>query len=235
MALTVGFRLLKAGRIRGRLFFVPACPTCRGPAPPVKRYEHLTGGAFSGGRYLTDFRSVACCSLLKRPACSLNVMSAWRLLKPLRYRKGFCIVVAFISGDSKGKSMLSVSECAQILGVSTARVRQLIASGSLEATKVGRSWVLPEAAVYDRLLKNPSSGRPSSSSDDLHSERMASSAESRCDLPRLFEECKKAFSFCVPLDVLQSAKTQEEADFYIELSDFFLRQKQRELVKRGVY
>jgi len=121
------------------------------------------------------------------------------------------------------------------LGVSTARVRQLIASGSLEATKVGRSWVLPEAAVYDRLLKNPSSGRPSSSSDDLHSERMASSAESRCDLPRLFEECKKAFSFCVPLDVLQSAKTQEEADFYIELSDFFLRQKQRELVKRGVF
>ena len=120
-------------------------------------------------------------------------------------------------------------------GVSTARVRQLIASGSLEATKVGRSWVLPEAAVYDRLLKNPSSGRPSSSSDDLHSERMASSAESRCDLPQLFEECKKAFSFCVPLDVLQSAKTQEEADFYIELSDFFLRQKQRELVKRGVY
>lgn len=140
-----------------------------------------------------------------------------------------------LSGDSKGKSMLSVSECAQILGVSTARVRQLIASGSLEATKVGRSWVLPEAAVYDRLLKNPSSRRPSSSSDDLHSERMASSAESRCDLPRLFEECKKAFSFCVPLDVLQSAKTQEEADFYIELSDFFLRQKQRELVKRGAF
>lgn len=162
-------------------------------------------------------------------------MSAWRLLKPLRYRKGFCIVVAFISDDSKGKSMLSVSECAQILGVSTARVRQLIASGSLEATKVGRSWVLPEVAVYDRLLKNPSSGRPSSSSDDLHSERMASSAESRCDLPRLFEECKKAFSFCVPLDVLQSVKTQEEADFYMELSDFFLRQKQRELVKRGAF
>ncbi|MBN2922667.1 MAG: helix-turn-helix domain-containing protein, partial [Bifidobacterium sp.] len=74
--------------------------------------------------------------------------------------------------------MLSVSECAQILGVSTARVRQLIASGSLEATKVGRSWVLPEVAVYDRLLKNPSSGRPSSSSDDLHSERVASSVES---------------------------------------------------------
>ena len=65
--------------------------------------------------------------------------------------------------------------------------------------------------------------------------RVASSAESRCDLPQLFEECKKAFSFCVPLDVLQSAKTQEEADFYIELSDFFLRQKQRELVKRGAF
>ena len=154
---------------------VPACPTCCGPAPPVKRYEHLAGWAFSGGKHPTGFRSVSCCSLLKRPTCSLNVMSAWRLMKPLRYRKVFCIVVAFISGDSKGKSMLSVSECAQILGVSTARVRQLIASGSLEATKVGRSWVLPEAAVYDRLLKNPSSGRPSSSSDDLHSERMASS------------------------------------------------------------
>ena len=129
--------------------------------------------------------------------------------------------------------MLSVSECAQILGVSTARVRQLIANGSLEATKVGCSWVLPEAAVYDRLLKSPLSGRPSSV--DSPSECVASSAESRCNLPQLFEECKKAFSFCVPLDVLQSAKTQEEADFYMALSDFFLRQKQRELVKRGVY
>ena len=162
-------------------------------------------------------------------------MSAWRLLKPLRYRKGFCIVGTFLLGDSKGKSMLSVSECAQILGVSTARVRQLIANGSLEATKVGRSWVLPEVTVYDRLLKNPSSGRPSSSSADVRFECAASSAESRCDLPQLFEECKKAFSFCVPLDVLQSAKTQEEADFYMELSDFFLRQKQRELVKRGAF
>ena len=162
-------------------------------------------------------------------------MSEWRLLKPLRYRKGFCIVETFLLGDSKGKSMLSVSECAQILGVSTARVRQLIANGSLEATKVGRSWVLPEVAVYDRLLKNPSSGRPLSSSTDVRSECAASSAESRCDLPQLFEECKKAFSFCVPLDVLRSAKTQEEADFYMELSDFFLRQKQRELVKRGAF
>ena len=162
-------------------------------------------------------------------------MSAWRLLKPLRYRKGFCIVETFLLGDSKGKSMLSVSECAQILGVSPARVRQLIANGSLEATKVGRSWVLPEVAVYDRLLKNPSSGRPSSSSADVRSECATSSAESRCDLPQLFEDCKKAFSFCVPLDVLQSAKTQEEADFYMELSDFFLRQKQRELVKRGAF
>lgn len=137
--------------------------------------------------------------------------------------------------DSKGKSMLSVSECAQILGVSPARVRQLIANGSLEATKVGRSWVLSEVAVYDRLLKNPLSGRPSSSSADVRSGCAVSSAESRCDLPQLFEECKKAFSFCVPLDVLQSAKTQEEADFYMELSDFFLRQKQRELVKRGAF
>ena len=162
-------------------------------------------------------------------------MSAWRLLKPLRYRKGFCIVETFLLDDSKGKSMLSVSECAQILGVSPARVRQLIANGSLEATKVGRSWVLSEVAVYDRLLKNPLSGRPSSSSADVRSGCAASSAESRCDLPQLFEECKKAFSFCVPLDVLQSAKTQEEADFYMELSDFFLRQKQRELVKRGAF
>ncbi len=162
-------------------------------------------------------------------------MGAWWLLKPLRYRKGFCIVVAFLLGELKGKLMLSVSECAQILGVSTARVRQLIANGSLEATKVGRSWVLPEVAVYDRLSKNPSSGRPSTLPVTPCDEGMADPAKEHADLPHLFEECKKAFSFCVPLDVLQSAKTQEEADFYMELSDFFLRQKQRELVKRGVY
>lgn len=131
--------------------------------------------------------------------------------------------------------MLSVSECAQVLGVSTARVRQLIANGSLEATKVGRSWVLPEVAVYNRLLKNPSSGRPSSLSVAPYDKRTVDPAKEHTDLPQLFEECKKAFSFCVSLDVLQSAKTQEEADFYMELSDFFLRQKQRELVKRGAF
>ena len=120
--------------------------------------------------------------------------------------------------------MLSVAESAEILGVSAARVRQLIADGSLEAEKAGRAWVIPEAAVYGRLARAPQPGRPHSGgnrADDSFA--VADNAES---LRSLYRQCKESFSSRPSLDVISSAETQEEANFYMAISDFFLREKQ---------
>lgn len=129
--------------------------------------------------------------------------------------------------------MLSVSESAEILGVSPARVRQLIAAGSLEAKKAGRAWVVPEAAVYNRLSRGPQPGRPRLTGD--HAVEQSSTGTDEESLRSLYLQCKESFSFRPSLDVISAAQTQEEANFYMAVSDFFLREKQWELVKRGVY
>ncbi len=43
--------------------------------------------------------------------------------------------------------LVSVSEAAELLGVSRQRVLQRITERSLPATRVGRDWVIPRAAV----------------------------------------------------------------------------------------
>lgn len=56
-------------------------------------------------------------------------------------------------------AMVSVTQAAQRLGVAPQRVRQLIASGTLPATKVGSSWVIKGSSL--RQLKQRSRpGRP---------------------------------------------------------------------------
>lgn len=55
-------------------------------------------------------------------------------------------------------SLISVSEAAQQLGVSRARVQQRIKDGSLPARKVGRGWVIDQADL--RLVSHQRPGRP---------------------------------------------------------------------------
>ena len=54
-------------------------------------------------------------------------------------------------------------------------------------------------------------------------------------LSQLYEECKEAFRFRPPIECVQFAQSREEAAFYMAVSDFFLKQRQEELVKAGVY
>jgi len=56
--------------------------------------------------------------------------------------------------------LLSVSETADILGVSDRRIRAMIADGLLTATRVGGRWILAgtEVARYEALRRKP--GRP---------------------------------------------------------------------------
>ncbi len=177
--------------------------------------------------------------------------------------------------------MLSVAESAEILGVSSARIRALIASGKLPAKKVGRIWVLDESDVMGRAFCHPRAGRPRNdasfrsrssaqaslyaqnsleeapesapTSTSQHASTSISQHASASTLPaatdeaersvhismegrrRLFEECKRLLKSHPSSEVLKDAKTAEEAAFYVAVSDFFLQQKQQELVRNGVY
>jgi excisionase family DNA binding protein len=57
-------------------------------------------------------------------------------------------------------ALLSVSEAAARLAVSPRRVRQLIDEGCLEASLVGRNWLVDRRSVEQRRLQGPSGGRP---------------------------------------------------------------------------
>lgn len=138
--------------------------------------------------------------------------------------------------------MLSVSESAQILGVSSSRVRQLISNGTLRASKIGHTWTLAEEDVLDRLSRQPKSGRPSLQNDAQMAvgpnltPQSRLDAEARCiALHSLYLQCKQAFEFDPPIQAIESASSQEEASFYMSVADFFLQQKQRELIAQGVY
>ena len=133
--------------------------------------------------------------------------------------------------------MLSVTQAAELLHVSSTRVRALIANGVLPAQKVGNAWVIREEDVQDRLASNPGSGRPRNSSrqekavqDDLRAEK--TEAES---LHGIYDMCKKTFSQRPSASAIASAESPEEASFYLTLADFFLQQEQRKLIDQGVY
>ena len=126
--------------------------------------------------------------------------------------------------------MLSVSEAASRLGVSGARVRALIGAGALRATKVGRAWAVAESSVEQRLREGARSGRPSTAPKPV--ERRVPDAD---EAHRIYEEAKRVLAGCYDADFLKQARTLEERAFWITAADFFLQQKQRELVKEGVF
>lgn len=129
--------------------------------------------------------------------------------------------------------MLSVSEAANILNVSTARVRALIDQDILPARKVGRVWALREEDVMQRAAAHVSAGRPRS--HRIHGTEEPLSADANGDLRSLYEACKEAFAIRPSARTLAGAREPEEASFYIAVADFFLQEKQRELVERGVF
>lgn len=57
--------------------------------------------------------------------------------------------------------MFSTKDVAQILGVTTVRVNQLIQEGKLPAQKIGRDWFVREQDLVS-VQNRPGRGRPSS-------------------------------------------------------------------------
>lgn len=130
--------------------------------------------------------------------------------------------------------MLSVKESADMLGVTPARVRALIAQKALSAQKVGRSWVIKEEDILDRLSRHPKAGRPVRTTIAA-SGVLSSSVECNEALHDAYVACRDAFRFRPTFEQLQQASDSEEAAFYVAVADFFLQQRQRNLVAQGAY
>lgn len=154
--------------------------------------------------------------------------------------------------------MLSVEEAAKQLGVSAARVRALAKSGQLPARKIGRAWAFREEDVMQRVISKPTSGRPVRKTGGRHDSQLSEDArgyecDSACREPGAFGDksafpssdatqaheaylaCRKLFSVLPSAEVMANAQSQEEASFYMSVTEFFLRQKQYDLIKRGVF
>jgi excisionase family DNA binding protein len=57
------------------------------------------------------------------------------------------------------EKLLSVAEAAEKLGAHRTRINQLIDSGDLPATRIGRSYVIREADL-EKVKDRPAPGRP---------------------------------------------------------------------------
>lgn len=131
--------------------------------------------------------------------------------------------------------MLTVSEAAEQLGVSTSRVRALIKSGTLPAFKHGRAWVLREEDVLQRLMDRPHSGRPKRREPTSAKEQARRESRQSKRAHKAYELCRELFLHCPSQELMDRAKSQEEASFYMAVSDFFLQQQQAELIAKGVF
>lgn len=145
--------------------------------------------------------------------------------------------------------MLSVAESAQILQVSSTRVRALIKAGGLPAVKVGRAWCVREEDVLGRLSKRPKRGRPRASGTAAGGfraenglgcgtsggEDLSQGADFSEKAHELYLSCKECFGSFPSSDLVEGARSHEEASFYMAVADFFLQQKQSRLVAEGVY
>ena len=131
--------------------------------------------------------------------------------------------------------MLSVSESAELLQVSPARVRALIAEGTLPARKVGRAWVLQEEDVMDRVARRPRGGRPKHTATRTTQPTPHEQQSPGGDLHDLYLACKESFFTRPDATALEGAGTSEEASFYLAVSDFFIQQRQRELIQMGAF
>ncbi|MGI6221360.1 MAG: helix-turn-helix domain-containing protein [Coriobacteriales bacterium] len=126
--------------------------------------------------------------------------------------------------------MLSVHSAAKVLGVSESRVRALLKEGKLEGEKLGRAWMVREDSVASRLQSNPGPGRPHC--DVSLPERSVPDIETA---HRIYDEAARVLSGCYDSRLLDCARTPEEQAFWIRVADFFLQQRQQELIAEGVF
>ena len=127
--------------------------------------------------------------------------------------------------------MLNVQGAADMLGISGARVRALLKSGALEGWKVGNTWAVSERSVAERMRAGSRPGRPSAKSRQVV-KRSVPDVEAA---HRIYDEAARVLTGCYDAAFLDCARTPEEQAFWIRVADFFLQEKQRDLVREGVF
>ena len=127
--------------------------------------------------------------------------------------------------------MLSVREAAERLGVSQARVRALLKAQKLEGQKIGNTWGVSERSVAERLRGEHRPGRPAKD----HGQEFTRALPDIDEAHRIYDDAKRVLAGCYNAAFLNHARTPEEQAFWIRVADFFLQQKQRELVEKGVF
>ena len=127
--------------------------------------------------------------------------------------------------------MLSVQEAANKLGVSGARVRLLLKNNQLEGRKIGNSWAISERSVAARMRDGHRPGRPTVKRAHSYERPLPDVEEAH----RLYDDAARVLAGCYDAAFLDQARTSEEQAFWIRVADFFLQQKQRELVEKGVF
>lgn len=127
--------------------------------------------------------------------------------------------------------MYSVKKAAETLGVSGSRVRAMLKAGQLEGEKIGNAWAVSETSVAQRILEGGRPGRPANVPAKAF-ERLLPDVEAA---HRIYDEAEQVLAGCYASTFLDQARTPEEQAFWIHVADFFLQQKQRKLVKEGVF
>lgn len=130
--------------------------------------------------------------------------------------------------------MIGTKEASQMLGVSQARVRELLNAGTLKGTRVGRAWAIDEQSVRYRLANAPAAGRPTAQETE-RSQKAAALAADEAQAHRLYKECEALLAGRYDAAFLQAAATDSERRFYTAVADFFLQERQRQLIESGVF
>ena len=126
--------------------------------------------------------------------------------------------------------MITCHQAAEMLSVSDARVRAMLATGQLEGKKMGRAWAVSGASVRRRLKKGVRPGRPAAQTHTFT--RSIPDAE---DAHRLYDDAQVLLAGCYNADFLDQARDEDEQAFWILVADFFLQREQRKLIAEGVY
>ena len=126
--------------------------------------------------------------------------------------------------------MLTVEQAAKRLQVTPQRVRNLIYSGALPAEKFGRIWRIPTYAVDLRIAGKPKPGRPP------QSERAGETSYHFVSLNHdLYLECQRFIEAHASIDLVLTAESEAEREFFVTLWNFFLQRKQITLIEQGVF
>ena len=75
-------------------------------------------------------------------------------------REGGTVIAVAVEASLSDAPSVTAAQAAEALGVSTARVAQMCASGQLASWKVGRTRMVAVESIEERLAEAPKAGRP---------------------------------------------------------------------------